>query len=83
MQKEMEHVFGSKLISWLGIFTFSIIGIDSKLLDSIITDSLQINSFFTNAYMFVFLVYYIVRIYWYIEDKSLDRKEREKKLNNK
>ncbi len=77
---EMEHIFTSKFIAYWGIATFALIGIDEKMLDSLILKGLEISPVFTNLYMAMFTVYYIMKIYWYWQDKSLDKKERIKKL---
>lgn len=79
----MEYFLNSKVIGTLGIFTATLIGVDRNLFSSTIMDALNINAFFTNLYMVLFAVYYILRIYWYWQDRKLDKKEREDKLKNR
>lgn len=80
MREEMEHILSSKFISYWGIMTAGLITVDTSWLNNQIVDTLEINPFFTNLYMGLFGIYYTIRIYWYWEDKSLDKKERTKKL---
>ncbi len=78
---EMEHLFTSKFIAYWGVATFAVIGIDQKVLDSLILKGLEISPIFTNLYMAMFTVYYIMKIYWYWQNESLTKKERLKQLN--
>jgi len=79
---KMEHLLSSKLIAYWGFATFAIIGIDEKVLDNIILKGLEISPIFTNLYMAMFTVYYVMKIYWYWQNQSLSKKERIKKLKN-
>jgi len=78
---KMEHLLSSKLIAYWGFATFALAGIDENLLNSLIFDSLNINPILTNFYMIIFTVYYLIKMFWFWQDKSLDKKERLKRLN--
>ena len=81
VERRMEYLFNSKLIAYCGIATAGLIGIDTKLMNGTILEGLNISPFFTHLYLIMFTVYYIMKMYWYWQDKSLDKKERLKRLN--
>lgn len=78
----MEHLLNSKFIAGWGVITAGFISIDWKWLDSQMLTELAISPLFTNLYMALFGTYYVLKMYWYWQDKKLDKREREQKMKN-